>query len=144
MEIAETYQRDWRRARDSGAMIAIELFEKMATPANRTRLTADIVARAREKGLILPPAASYYNILRILVPSPLLRPSQIRQGLEIIAQCFDAVRRTSVMSNSSVDDVIGSSGLQNRFDCRPNAVRHPVNEAHNKEVLGNCQNQLMH
>ncbi|MDI5672825.1 hypothetical protein MJL30_39600, partial [Salmonella enterica subsp. enterica serovar Anatum] len=34
----------------------------------------------------------YYNILRILVPLT-IEASQIQQGLEIIAQCFDEAKQ---------------------------------------------------
>ncbi|WP_149007422.1 aminotransferase class III-fold pyridoxal phosphate-dependent enzyme, partial [Escherichia coli] len=48
---------------------------------------AEIVARARDKGLILLSCGPYYNVLRILVPLT-IEDAQIRQGLEIIGQCF--------------------------------------------------------
>ncbi|STL13232.1 4-aminobutyrate aminotransferase [Escherichia coli] len=51
------------------------------------KLTAGIVARARDKGLILLSCGPYYNVLRILVPLT-IEDTQIRQGLEIISQCF--------------------------------------------------------
>ncbi|HHU8992509.1 TPA: aminotransferase class III-fold pyridoxal phosphate-dependent enzyme, partial [Escherichia coli] len=46
-----------------------------------------IVARARDKGLILLSCGPYNNVLRILVPLT-IEDAQIRQGLEIISQCF--------------------------------------------------------
>ncbi len=42
--------------RGLGRWIAIELFEEGDRSRPNARLTADIVARARDKGLILPPA----------------------------------------------------------------------------------------
>ncbi|EDW3445063.1 4-aminobutyrate--2-oxoglutarate transaminase [Salmonella enterica] len=91
MEIAETH-REIGDVRGLGAMIAIELFENGDPGKPNATLTADIVARAREKGLILLSCGSYYNILRILVPLT-IEALQIRQGLEIIAQCFDEAKQ---------------------------------------------------
>ncbi|EOF6280948.1 4-aminobutyrate--2-oxoglutarate transaminase [Salmonella enterica] len=91
MEIAETH-REIGDVRELGAMIAIELFENGDPGKPNATLTADIVARAREKGLILLSCGPYYNILRILVPLT-IEASQIRQGLEIIAQCFDEAKQ---------------------------------------------------
>ncbi|EBB2275565.1 4-aminobutyrate--2-oxoglutarate transaminase [Salmonella enterica] len=91
MEIAETH-REIGDVRGLGAMIAIELFENGDPGKPNATLTADIVARAREKGLILLSCGPYYNILRILVPLT-IEALQIRQGLEIIAQCFDEAKQ---------------------------------------------------
>ncbi|ENL3454749.1 4-aminobutyrate--2-oxoglutarate transaminase [Salmonella enterica] len=91
MEIAETH-REIGDVRGLGAMIAIELFENGDPGKPNAALTADIVTRAREKGLILLSCGPYYNILRILVPLT-IEASQIRQGLEIIAQCFDEAKQ---------------------------------------------------
>ncbi|AXD27982.1 4-aminobutyrate--2-oxoglutarate transaminase [Salmonella enterica] len=90
MEIAETH-REIGDVRGLGAMIAIELFENGDPGKPNATLTADIVARARDKGLILLSCGPYYNILRILVPLT-IDASQIRQGLEIIVQCFDEAK----------------------------------------------------
>ncbi|ELN3115702.1 aminotransferase class III-fold pyridoxal phosphate-dependent enzyme, partial [Escherichia coli] len=73
--------------RGLGAMIAIELFEDGDHSKPDAKLTAGIVARARDKGLILLSCGPYYNVLRILVPLT-IEDAQIRQGLEIINQCF--------------------------------------------------------
>ncbi|EHP4534139.1 aspartate aminotransferase family protein [Escherichia coli] len=73
--------------RGLGAMIAIELFEDGDHSKPDAKLTAEIVARARDKGLILLSCGPYYNVLRILVPLT-IEDAQIRQGLEIISQCF--------------------------------------------------------
>ncbi len=91
MEIAETH-REIGDVRGLGAMVAIELFENGDHGKPNATLTADIVARARDKGLILLSCGPYYNILRILVPLT-IDASQIRQGLEIIAQCFDEAKQ---------------------------------------------------
>ncbi|MCZ8658990.1 aspartate aminotransferase family protein [Escherichia albertii] len=73
--------------RGLGAMIAIELFEGGDHSKPDAKLTAEIVARARDKGLILLSCGPYYNVLCILVPLT-IEDAQIRQGLEIISQCF--------------------------------------------------------
>lgn len=65
---------------------------KRATAAGRTPLTADIVARARDKGLILLSCGPYYNVLRILVPLT-IKEAQIEQGLKIIADCFSEAKQ---------------------------------------------------
>ncbi|MDU3747432.1 MAG: aminotransferase class III-fold pyridoxal phosphate-dependent enzyme, partial [Escherichia coli] len=64
--------------RGLGAMIAIELFEDGDHSKPDAKLTAEIVARARDKGLILLSCGPYYNVLRILVPLT-IEDAQIRQ-----------------------------------------------------------------
>ena len=86
LAIAETH-REIGDVRGLGAMIAIELFEDGDHTKPDAKLTAEIVARARDKGLILLSCGPYYNVLRILVPLT-IEDAQIRQGLDIIAQCF--------------------------------------------------------
>ncbi|ENQ1835493.1 Gamma-aminobutyrate:alpha-ketoglutarate aminotransferase [Klebsiella pneumoniae] len=78
--------------RGLGAMIAIELFEEGDRSRPNARLTADIVARARDKGLILLSCGPYYNVLRILVPLT-IEEAQIEQGLKIIADCFSEAKQ---------------------------------------------------
>ncbi len=78
--------------RGLGAMIAIELFEEGDRSKPNARLTADIVARARDKGLILLSCGPYYNVLRILVPLT-IEEAQIEQGLKIIADCFTEAKQ---------------------------------------------------
>ncbi|MVW74021.1 4-aminobutyrate--2-oxoglutarate transaminase [Pseudomonas xionganensis] len=71
-----------------GAMIAVELFENGDLHKPNAALTGQIVAKARDKGLILLSCGTYGNVLRILVP--LTAPdAQLDQGLAIIAECFD-------------------------------------------------------
>lgn len=73
--------------RGLGAMIAIELMEH-GQPA--PQYCAQILAAARERGLILLSCGTYGNVLRILVP--LTAPDeQITRGLEILAECFNEV-----------------------------------------------------
>lgn len=78
LAIAETH-REIGDVRGLGAMIAIELFENGDHTKPDAKLTAEVVARAREKGLILLSCGPYYNVLRILVPLT-IEDAQIRQG----------------------------------------------------------------
>ncbi|PSS44324.1 4-aminobutyrate--2-oxoglutarate transaminase [Enterobacter sp. FS01] len=78
--------------RGLGAMIAIELFEESDHHKPNAALTAQIVARARDKGLILLSCGPYHNVLRILVPLT-VEEAQLQQGLAIIAACFDEAKQ---------------------------------------------------
>ncbi|TVQ71695.1 MAG: 4-aminobutyrate--2-oxoglutarate transaminase [Oceanospirillales bacterium] len=71
--------------RGLGAMIAMELIDEQGQP--QPELTAKVVAKAREKGLILISCGMYGNVVRILVPLT-VPDSQLHQGLEIINECF--------------------------------------------------------
>lgn len=78
--------------RGLGAMIAVELFEDGDREKPNAKLTAEVVSRAREKGLILLSCGPYYNVLRILVPLT-VEEAQVRQGLAIIGECFDEAKK---------------------------------------------------
>ncbi|ROM80212.1 4-aminobutyrate--2-oxoglutarate transaminase [Pseudomonas brassicacearum] len=70
-----------------GAMIAIELFENGDTHKPNAAAVAQVVAKARDKGLILLSCGTYGNVLRVLVP--LTSPDeQLDKGLAIIEECF--------------------------------------------------------
>ncbi|WP_411390814.1 4-aminobutyrate--2-oxoglutarate transaminase [Pseudomonas sp. MPB23] len=70
-----------------GAMIAIELFEGGDTHKPNAAAVAAVVAKAREKGLILLSCGPYGNVLRVLVP--LTAPDeQLDKGLAILEECF--------------------------------------------------------
>ena len=70
-----------------GAMIAVELFEDGDTHKPNATAVSQVVAKARDKGLILLSCGTYGNVLRILVP--LTAPDeQLDQGLAIIEACF--------------------------------------------------------
>ena len=51
-------------------------------------LAAKVVAKAREKNLILLSCGTNGNVLRILVPLT-VGDDQLQRGLEIIGECFD-------------------------------------------------------
>lgn len=91
LSIAETH-REIGDVRGLGAMIAIELFEDGDVHKPNAKLTAEVVARARDKGLILLSCGPYYNVLRILVPLT-VSDAQIKQGLDIIAACFAEAKK---------------------------------------------------
>lgn len=91
LSIAETH-REIGDVRGLGAMIAIELFEDGDVHKPNAKLTAEVVARARDKGLILLSCGPYYNVLRILVPLT-ISDAQIKQGLDIIAACFTEAKK---------------------------------------------------
>jgi len=70
-----------------GAMIAVELFENGDSHKPNPTAVAAVVAKARDKGLILLSCGTYGNVLRVLVP--LTSPDeQLDKGLAIIEECF--------------------------------------------------------
>jgi len=71
-----------------GSMIAVELFEDGDLHKPNAALTGQIVAKARDKGLILLSCGTYGNVLRVLVPVT-APDAQLDKGLAIIAECFD-------------------------------------------------------
>ncbi|GAB3484704.1 4-aminobutyrate--2-oxoglutarate transaminase [Azotobacter salinestris] len=74
--------------RGLGAMVAMELCEGGDVLRPATVLTGQIVARARDKGLILLSCGTYGNVLRFLMP--LTVPDELlERGLAILAECFD-------------------------------------------------------
>ncbi len=74
--------------RGLGAMVAIELFEDAEHTRPAAELTAQVVARARDKGLILLSCGTHYNVLRVLVPLT-VEDEVLERGLAIIEACFD-------------------------------------------------------
>lgn len=73
--------------RAMGAMVAIELFKDGDISHPDPALTKDIVAVARDKGLILLSCGTYGNVIRILVPLT-ASDALITEGLDILAECF--------------------------------------------------------
>ena len=74
--------------RGLGSMIAIELFEGGDHNKPAAELVGKIVARAREKGLILLSCGTYYNVIRFLMPVT-IPDAQLEKGIAIVAECFD-------------------------------------------------------
>lgn len=73
--------------RGLGAMVAVELFENGDHGQPDAKLAAEILALAREKGLILLSCGTYGNVVRLLVPLT-VPDQQLERGLDIIDQCF--------------------------------------------------------
>ncbi|WP_079204288.1 4-aminobutyrate--2-oxoglutarate transaminase [Pseudomonas sp. CC6-YY-74] len=71
-----------------GAMIAMELCEDGDLHKPNATLTGQIVAKARDKGLILLSCGTYGNVLRVLVPLT-AEDALLDKGLAIIEECFD-------------------------------------------------------
>ena len=71
-----------------GAMIAVELFEDGDHHKPAAALVGQIVAKARDKGLILLSCGTYGNVLRVLVPLT-AEDALLDKGLAIMAECFD-------------------------------------------------------
>jgi len=74
--------------RGLGSMVAIELFEGGDVHKPAAELVGKIVARARDKGLILLSCGTYYNVIRFLMPVT-IPDAQLDRGLAIVAECFD-------------------------------------------------------
>ncbi|WP_137886033.1 4-aminobutyrate--2-oxoglutarate transaminase [Pseudomonas sp. 2FE] len=71
-----------------GAMIAVELFEDGDHHKPAAALVNAVVAKARDKGLILLSCGTYGNVLRVLVPIT-AQDALLDKGLAIIAECFN-------------------------------------------------------
>lgn len=71
--------------RGLGAMVACELFGADGKPD--AELTGKVVAKARDKGLILLSCGQYGNVIRILVPLT-ATDVEVQEGLDIVAACF--------------------------------------------------------
>lgn len=70
--------------RGLGTMLAMEMVEDRETKEPAIKLTADIVARAREKGLIVIKAGLYGNVVRVLVPLSISR-EELEMGMQMLA-----------------------------------------------------------
>jgi 5-aminovalerate/4-aminobutyrate aminotransferase len=70
-----------------GAMIAVELFEGGDPHKPNAAAVAQVVAKARDKGLILLSCGTYGNVLRVLVPLT-AEDALLDKGLAIIEECF--------------------------------------------------------
>jgi len=88
LETIQARHKEIGEVRGLGAMVAVELFEDGDHTRPAAALTSQIVARAREKGLILLSCGTYYNVLRVLVPLT-VEDEVLERGLAIISECFD-------------------------------------------------------
>jgi 4-aminobutyrate aminotransferase / (S)-3-amino-2-methylpropionate transaminase / 5-aminovalerate transaminase len=73
-----------------GAMVAMELVRDRDTKEPARDETNEIVRRACERGLILMPAGTYGNVIRILVPL-VVGDADLDEGLEILGACVGEV-----------------------------------------------------
>jgi 5-aminovalerate/4-aminobutyrate aminotransferase len=73
--------------RGLGAMVALELGEGGDVHKPAAELTNRLVARARDKGLILLSCGPYGNVVRMLVPLT-VADAQLERGLAILGECF--------------------------------------------------------
>ena len=69
--------------RGLGAMVGMELVADRQTKEPATALTKELVARCREKGLLMISAGTYSNIIRPLMPL-VITDEQLEQGLSIM------------------------------------------------------------
>jgi 4-aminobutyrate aminotransferase / (S)-3-amino-2-methylpropionate transaminase / 5-aminovalerate transaminase len=78
--------------RGLGAMVGMELVVDRQTKEPATALTKHLVARCREKGLLMISAGTHSNIIRPLMPL-VITDEQLERGLEIVGEAFDELGR---------------------------------------------------
>jgi 4-aminobutyrate aminotransferase / (S)-3-amino-2-methylpropionate transaminase / 5-aminovalerate transaminase len=71
--------------RGLGAMVGMELVVDRQTKEPATALTKQLVARCREKGLLMISAGTYSNIIRPLMPL-VITEAQLEKGLSILEE----------------------------------------------------------
>jgi len=88
----EARMREWERSsplvgdiRRLGAMVAIELVRDRVSKEPAKEETNGIVRRAAERGLILMPAGTYGNVIRILVPL-VVSDVDLDEGLNVLGE----------------------------------------------------------
>ena len=79
--------------RGLGAMVGMELVVDRQTKEPATAFTKQLVARCREKGLLMISAGTYSNIIRPLMPL-VITDEQLERGLEIVGEAFDELSPT--------------------------------------------------
>lgn len=70
--------------RGLGTMLGMEMVEDRKTKAPATKLTGEIVAKARENGLIVIKAGPHGNVVRVLVPLCVSR-EELEMGMQMLA-----------------------------------------------------------
>jgi len=73
--------------RGLGAMVGMELVVDRKTKEPATALTKQLVARCREKGLLLISAGTHSNIIRTLMPL-VITDEELEKGLSIIEEAL--------------------------------------------------------
>ena len=75
--------------RGVGTMLAMELVEDRVSKTPNAALAADIVARARKKGLIVIKAGTYGNVVRVLAPLTASR-AELEEGMAMLSAAVEA------------------------------------------------------
>ena len=78
--------------RGLGAMVAMELVTDRKTKEPATAFTKQLVARCREKGLLMISAGTHSNIIRTLMPL-VITDEQLDKGLSIIEQSLSELQK---------------------------------------------------
>ncbi len=93
----ESRMREWAArhpivgdVRRLGAMAAMELVCNRDTKEPARRETDDLVKLACQRGLLLIPAGTYGNIVRLLVPL-VIEDAELDEGLDVLGACVAAV-----------------------------------------------------
>jgi 4-aminobutyrate aminotransferase/(S)-3-amino-2-methylpropionate transaminase len=86
-------RRDGRvgEVRGLGAMMAVELVEDRGTRAPARALTAEVVRRCVEAGVIVISAGTFGNVLRFLVPL-VISDEELDEGLAVVEQALTPAR----------------------------------------------------
>jgi len=74
--------------RGLGAMVGMELVTDRGTKEPATALTKQLVAKCRERGLLMISAGTHSNVIRPLMPL-VITNEQLERGLNIIGEAFD-------------------------------------------------------
>jgi 4-aminobutyrate aminotransferase / (S)-3-amino-2-methylpropionate transaminase / 5-aminovalerate transaminase len=90
--------------RGLGPMQAIELVRDPITREPAQQETADIVAIARDRGLLLFPAGTYGNVIRFLMPLT-IEPAVLDEGLDILEATISLVSTTALFGSESARSV---------------------------------------
>jgi len=80
--------------RGLGAMVGMELVTDRRSKTPATALTGRLIARCREKGLLLVSAGVHSNVIRPLMPL-VISDGQLERGLEIIGEALGELSPTT-------------------------------------------------
>ena len=75
-----------------GAMVGIELVKDRASRRPAKDETNEIIRLACERGVIMMPAGTFGNVIRILVPL-VVSDAELDEGLDVLEGCLEAVSR---------------------------------------------------
>jgi 4-aminobutyrate aminotransferase / (S)-3-amino-2-methylpropionate transaminase / 5-aminovalerate transaminase len=79
--------------RGLGAMVGMEMVVDRKTKEPATAITKQLVAKCREKGLLMVSAGTHSNIIRPLMPL-VITDEQLERGLTIIGETLDELRQS--------------------------------------------------